>query len=73
MKAFAEGIKDYRTLKTLETKMGRKSVLSILRKYGFDGFCKYTHDENTFVKFWIFVRELLADKAADGLMYAGEN
>ena len=73
LKAFAEGIKDYRTLKTLENKMGRKSVLSILRKYGFDGFCKYTHDENTFVKFWIFVRELLADKAADGLMYAGEN
>lgn len=59
LNAFAEGIKDYRTLKSLERKIGREKVLDILRENGFEGYGKYTHDEKTFINFWISVRKLL--------------
>lgn len=50
-KAFADGLRDYRALKTLETAKGRAYVLKILKKFGFDGFSQYPHDEKTFLRF----------------------
>lgn len=58
-KAFAAGIRDYRVLKTLETKKGREYVLNLLAKYGFKGLRTYTHDEKVFTGFWEYVQELI--------------
>ena len=61
LKAFADGIRDYRALKTLERKKGREFVLNVLKEFGFAGFSEYTHDENVFTNFWIHIRKLLND------------
>lgn len=58
-KAFAAGVRDYRTLKTLESKKGREFVIDLLAKYGFKGWCTYTHDERSFTEFWEYVQRLI--------------
>lgn len=50
-KAFAEGLRDYRALKTIEKAKGRAYVLELLRRFGFAGFTQYPHDEKMFLKF----------------------
>lgn len=59
--AFADGIRDYKALKTLEKKCGRESVLSLLKEHGFAGYTQYTHSETEFVSFMEKVQELLKE------------
>ena len=60
-KAFAAGIRDYRALKTLEGIRGRAFVLSLLKKYGFQGLRQYPKDENVFTVFWNEIQKLLEE------------
>lgn len=59
--AFADGIRDYRMLKTLEKKKGKDFVLSLLEENGFFGYTGYTHDETQFTLFMEQVQQLLLD------------
>lgn len=56
---FADGIRDYRALKTLEKKKGREFVVQLLKDNGFNEYTQYTHNEKKFVEFWEKVQNLI--------------
>ena len=60
-KAFAAGICDYRALKTLEKSHGRKFVLALMAKYGFQGLRQYPKSEVVFTEFWVEVQKFIEE------------
>ena len=56
---FADGIRDYRALKTLEKKKGREFVVQLLKDNGFNEYTQYTHNEKKFAEFWEKVQNLI--------------
>ena len=56
---FADGLRDYRALKTLEKYKGRKFVMDVLDKFGFSAFTTYPHEEKIFMQFIGKVHDLI--------------
>lgn len=61
---FADGLRDYRALKTLEKYRGREFVVKLLEKYGFSDFTIYPHDEKVFMRFVGELHELIRESEA---------
>ena len=64
--AFSDGIRDYRTLKTLEKYCGKPFVMNLLKNAGFSGFDEYTHSETDFIIFLEKI-QLLLQKVSNNL------
>lgn len=63
--AFFNGIQDYRSLKALEKKIGRKKTIALVNAYGIgNNFTDYNTDENNFLRLREEVNRLLCDPEA---------